>query len=686
VDSEGLRQLQDALIWIDALVRDAAARAQAAGHDPTDALRGLVITDVEVNAYLERSGISGMWENDTLATLEAPPGFDDTSIPFGKLISLFGLEPIDAIILLLCVAPEVDRRYERLYAYLQDDVSQRRPTVNLMMNVMGADLQERFAVWDRLSADRPLRQHYIIDAMADPSHTYATFLAHYLKLDHRVLMFLLGEHTPDARLKNMTTLDSGEALAQGAIVPPSMRIALHPHTMVYLQGEVGMGRRDAAAAVCAEQGYRLLSFDLAALKELDIPFAQAWKLAMREAALNEAALLVSRWESVLNSDGQPPADLWRALLNYPRPVFICGHESWETLDTQRERRMLRITFSLPNYDERRKAWEHTLSEQGIFLTAPQLDEIASKFKLTSPQISRAVNTAADLAASRGEAVSVVDLVAGSQAHSSLRLGKLAKKVVPRFTWTDLVLPADRLEQLHEVCDRVRFAHVVNESWGFQRRVAAAPGVTTLFAGESGTGKTLAAEIIAADLGLLLYKIDLSAVVSKYIGETEKNLGAIFEEAHQSNAVLFFDEADALFGKRSEVKDAHDRYANLEVAYLLQQLETYEGVAILATNLRQNLDEAFTRRLGFLIDFPFPEKEYRAHLWASHFPPEAPVDTSVDLTFLADRFPLAGGNIRNAAIASAYLAAADGGVITLQHVRHAIRREHQKMGRLLDDNL
>jgi SpoVK/Ycf46/Vps4 family AAA+-type ATPase len=210
------------------------------------------------------------------------------------------------------------------------------------------------------------------------------------------------------------------------------------------------------------------------------------------------------------------------------------------------------------------------------------------------------------------------------------------------------------------------------------------GVSALFAGESGTGKTLSAQVIAHELGLVMYRIDLSAVVSKYIGETEKNLARIFTEAHSSNAILFFDEADALFGKRSEVKDARDRYANIEVAYLLQQIEEYDGVAIMATNLRQNLDDAFTRRLGFMIDFPFPEPKSREALWLSHFPPNAPLGSDVDITALADRYHLAGGNIRNAALAAAFLAAADSGVITTKHIQVAIRREHQKMGRLLQD--
>src|SRR6185369_7694969 len=206
--------------------------------------------------------------------------------------------------------------------------------------------------------------------------------------------------------------------------------------------------------------------------------------------------------------------------------------------------------------------------------------------------------------------------------------------------------------------------LVLDEWGFGARLPLGSGVNVLFSGPSGTGKTMAAQVVAGALGLDLYRIDLSRVVSKYIGETEKNLGTIFDEAQSSNAILFFDEADALFGKRSEVKDAHDRYANIEVAYLLQRIESYDGVAIMATNLRQNIDEAFTRRLDFLVDFPFPETEYRHRIWATHFPPEAPLASDVDLMEIAEHYRLAGGNIRNVALAAAYLAAANGGAISM----------------------
>jgi SpoVK/Ycf46/Vps4 family AAA+-type ATPase len=227
------------------------------------------------------------------------------------------------------------------------------------------------------------------------------------------------------------------------------------------------------------------------------------------------------------------------------------------------------------------------------------------------------------------------------------------------------------------------ARVLDE-WGLARKLAPSYGVSALFAGAPGTGKTMAAEVIARELGLDVYKIDLSGLVSKFIGETEKNLERVFSEAESSNAILFFDEADAVFGKRSEVKDAHDRYANIETSYLLQRMEAYDGVTILATNLRANLDEAFTRRLHAIIDFPFPDAAQRLQIWKALLPTTAPIAGEVDLDLLARRFKIAGGSIRNVWVAAAYLAAAQGDAITMQHLLHATRRELQKLGRLTDE--
>jgi SpoVK/Ycf46/Vps4 family AAA+-type ATPase len=247
-----------------------------------------------------------------------------------------------------------------------------------------------------------------------------------------------------------------------------------------------------------------------------------------------------------------------------------------------------------------------------------------------------------------------------------------------------VLPKEQLDQLAAICSHARHASVVYGEWCFERRLSLGKGLNVLFTGPPGTGKTMAAEVIAAELGVALLKIDLSQIVSKYIGETEKNLRQLFDQATSANAILFFDEADALLGKRSDVKDAHDRYANTETAYLLQKMEEFAGIAILATNLRQNMDDAFTRRMRFIVEFPFPEDEDRLRIWRSVWPTEVPLAPDIDFSLLARRFRLSGGSIRNVALSAAFLAAEQRANVSMQHLLRATRRELQKMGRLVNE--
>jgi SpoVK/Ycf46/Vps4 family AAA+-type ATPase len=313
---------------------------------------------------------------------------------------------------------------------------------------------------------------------------------------------------------------------------------------------------------------------------------------------------------------------------------------------------------------------------GVELDAAALDVLGERFVLTEPQIQEAVASAA----ARGTASTRDGLFEAARTQCSQQLDKLARKLAPSASWEDLVLAEDALVQLRELAGWVAHRGRVLGEWGFGRRLSRGRGVTALFAGAAGTGKTLAAEVIAGELGLDLYRIDLSGIVSKYIGETEKNLDRIFDAAQDANAVLFFDEADALFGKRSEVQDAHDRYANIEVSYLLQKMEAYEGVAILATNLRDNLDPAFTRRLAFIITFPFPEEDERRQIWEIVWPGDTPLADDLDLGALAAAHRLSGGQIKNAALAAAFLAASDGEVVAREHVEAALRREYEKLGR------
>ncbi len=342
---------------------------------------------------------------------------------------------------------------------------------------------------------------------------------------------------------------------------------------------------------------------------------------------------------------------------------------------------LQIDFPAPSHEERRQTW-HLAGN----ISLDDAAQLAAMYRLGAREVRSTVEMARSMAHLEGRnEVTLADLKGAARSQSQPRLSTLAQKITPHFTWEDIVLPDDRLAQLREIANQVLYQHVVYEDWGLARKSSLGRGVAALFAGQSGTGKTMAAEVIANELGLDVYKIDLSGLVSKYIGETEKNLARIFDEASDSNAILFFDEADALFGKRSEVKDTHDRYANIEISYLLQRMEEYEGIVILATNMRSNLDDAFLRRMRAIVEFPFPEVEDRLHILQRTLSAAAPLAPDVDLPFMAQQFRIAGGNIRNIALLAAFLAASEDAPIGMGYLLRATKREYQKLGRLIAES-
>ncbi len=317
-----------------------------------------------------------------------------------------------------------------------------------------------------------------------------------------------------------------------------------------------------------------------------------------------------------------------------------------------------------------------------------LEALSDRFRLTSEQIDNAVAIANhtaqwQIACDEENVLHIHNLFAAARSQSGRDLATLSQKIVPKYGWHDIVLPPQQLSLLQELCNEAKYQYLVWNTWGFDRKLSLGKGLNVLFSGSPGTGKTMAAEVIAKELQLDLYKIDLSQIVSKYIGETEKSLNQVFTSASNSNAILFFDEADALFGKRSEVRDAHDRYANIETSYLLQKMEEYEGIAILTTNFRSNMDEAFSRRLRFIVEFALPGVKERRCIWERICPEQMPRSQDIDFDFLARQFELAGANIRNVVLRAAFLAADDKqGEVTMRHLILAIRREYQKMGKIL----
>jgi SpoVK/Ycf46/Vps4 family AAA+-type ATPase len=374
----------------------------------------------------------------------------------------------------------------------------------------------------------------------------------------------------------------------------------------------------------------------------------------------------------------------REIQNYPRWIIISTDREWQLHELIGDKLCFNIDISTISYPERRQIWERAFKNDNNLTREVDLTEIAGKFKFTSGQIGSAVTLARNMAIWNDPVNGTItsrDLYAACRKQSREKLNSLARKIQPIYRWQDIILPSDQMEQLREIANYVAHYHTVYSDWGFGRKLSTGKGLNVLFAGASGTGKTMAAEVIASELGIDLYKIDLSSIVSKYIGETEKNLDRIFREGQTSNAILFFDEADALFGKRSDVRDSHDRYANIEVAYLLQRMDEYEGIVILATNLRKNMDEAFARRMHYTLEFPVPEEADRYRIWQTIFPVEAPLSKDLDLKFMARQFKITGGNIKNIALNAAFLATLNGGVISTETLIKATKREFQKIGKL-----
>jgi hypothetical protein len=640
---DGLAALRfDAL---DARVRGTVDAVAATDPNPSDPFRGLYVSD-DLALGLAREG--------------APEGLDER---LQAAAARLGLDLLEAAVLALCAAPELDPRYGRLFAYLQDDVTRKLGSPRLVARLLAGDGVTPADVLTCFERDGPLRRLGAV-RLLDQGSGPTPLAERGAKVAERLAAFLLtGEldrlRDGDGRLRlvEQPAYDPGRA----AVVAELRALLAAPS-----QIPIVLAGPDAPSLVAVALGQPVLLAPV-----VDALDADAVRDAALAAALAEARLVFDGLERL---DPQERARAVRALhARTERVLLIAG--GGQAATALGDAVAFALDAPMPSFDERRAAWAAMAGTEDT-------GDAPAKFRLSLGQIAEAAEIARIAAAGRGEARPTPDdLDLGARRASASRLGDLAARLEPGFTWEDLVLPDKQKEVLASVSAYLRHRDLVLSGWGYDRTVARNQGLKVLFAGESGTGKTMASRVLARVLGLEIFRLDLATVVSKYIGETEKNLDRVFAAADGSNAILFFDEADALFGKRSEVKDAHDRYANIEVAYLLQKMESYPGAVILATNYRHNIDQAFLRRLDFVIDFPFPEADDRERIWRLLLPAQAPLADDVDVPFLAQQFKLSGGSIRNASLAAAFLAAEDGGDIAMRHLIRGVALEYQKLGRL-----
>ncbi|RKH69613.1 ATP-binding protein [Corallococcus interemptor] len=596
------------------------------------------------------------------ASMPAPPALD-------VLVAAFGLSSFERDVLLCCAGVELDSGFGAVCASAQGDPRRAFATFGLALVALPD------AHWSALTPVAPLRRWELVTVMPGEGLTHGA-----LRVDERVLHYLAGLSYLDRRLRDLVSpVPPAAALpaSHEALVGRIQRAweqgpGLDGGLVVQLCGPEAEGAQAVASAACAAQGltlHTLRASHLPAPLEERAALGRLWE---REALLAGSGLL-------LECDDAAGAEGLRAAASFAERA-----EGLVLLSTReplrlRGRPVLHLDVRRPTREEQRVLWHQALGPASERVNGA-LERVVSQFDLSMRSIRAAGAEVRQVAGDADGAPAGEALWSACRLQARPGLEDLAQRIEPSAGWDDLVLPELQKTLLRQVAACVRQRVRVYETWGFAAQGSRGLGISALFSGASGTGKTMAAEVLARELGLDLFRIDLSQVVSKYIGETEKNLRRVFEAAQEGGAILLFDEADALFGKRTEVKDSHDRYANIEVSYLLQQMEAYSGLAILTTNMKDALDTAFLRRLRFVVQFPFPDSAQRAEIWRRMFPPSAPTE-SLEVARLA-RLSVTGGNIRTIALNAAFLAADAGEPVRMAHLQRAVRAEFSKLDKPL----
>jgi hypothetical protein len=638
---------------------DPLAEARFYGRDPEAVQAGRLLAAAEAELSRRRARMRAAGKVPTLESLAR----------------LFDLTELERETVLLCLAPQLDASFERLYAYVQDDAGRPYVTPALVCSLFPGPVSEDPLPWHSFQPHAPLRRFRLV-TMGETG----TLASSPLALADRVVAYLLGFSRIDERVAELVGTppavplpasleDQAQALARWA----GAGLARGAWPRLNLTGAAGSGRLALAQRVCANLRLTLHALDA---RRLAAAPPEVPALLEREAVLSQCAFHVDTTEW----DAAGDAGLFRSLEDWVRRLrvllILASVEPWSG-----DGHVLCVAVRRPSAPEQVRLWQEALPE--VAEGGEGLAAVVEQFDLGPTTIADSAVRALENARVRDGAdtpVTLKDIREACRSRAGTGARGLARPLECLHGWEDLVLPPTGCEQLREIADQVENRARVYVGWGFGQRLGRGCGISALFSGPSGTGKTMAASVLARHLDLELYRVDLSTVVSKYVGETEKNLRHVFDAAEQSGAILFFDEADALFGKRTEVRDSHDRYANIEIDYLLQRMEEYRGLAVLATNVKSHMDQAFLRRLRFVVEFPFPDVQQRRLIWQKVFPTGVPLEP---LRFdLLARLEVPGGNIRNIALNATFLAAKERAAVSMDHVMRAAVREYTKEGRLL----
>ena len=658
---------------LDHFIKEKVNRKESSAH--TDEFNSFYVTKEEVDAHLDHNASPDETEGK-LAGLE-------------PLVKLFQLNDFEKKALLIILAPEIDTKYGRIYAYLQDDLNRQYPTVTLLSMLLSTSDEEKYQLLSYFSHDSLLSTFRLIKFIEPYDGISA--LNQPIKVEETVRDFILGYYHLDKELQSFCQLVSPineievslevkqftNHISQG--IEENKRFVLHYY------GQSDTQKKNRALEIASGLGYGLLVINMPMALEAFESMGDLMKLLYREAVLSETLIYFDAFDVLFEHKQYFLYEslLFDSLDQFSWLTFFASEKQWKPKKLPKTHTFLNFAFLLPEYSDSLLLWEKYLKEIDSVIAEEIAQNLVQLFQFTEDEIAEIAHMLKTKQFS-GEEINKKMVYDTCREKVSTKLNHLSQNLKSSNGLKDIVLPKDRIIQLKTIVAHYDNQHRVFEEWGFKKYFQS-QGIGVLFTGSSGTGKTMAASILANEMGLDLYRIELSQVVSKYIGETEKNLSKIFEAAEGSGVILFFDEADAIFGKRSETKDAHDRYANIEVSYLLQKIEEYNGLVILASNFRQNIDEAFVRRMRFIINFPFPDREMRALIWQKVFPKDAPIDEDMDFSILAKNFEFSGANIRNTSLFAAFFAVEENKMIKIEHIVKGIKVELRKLGKSIKES-
>ena len=663
-------RFESGLRWLDCMIEREVLRLRGRYELSLDELRGLYISNQQVDRLLQERLAPG-GDSDPASALCARAcelhAVYQEAAPLAATGARLGLSAAELDLVLLALAPELDVRYETLYGYLNNDVARKHVTVDLACRLLACSRSsEALSAVDvraLLGAHARLVARAVLEPL--PAGVDSSSLQQGFVLSPVVGQALLGLPLADARWpRDARWLAPSSELS---VEPPSAPAV--QADLIVLSGDDADDLRAEAARIAQRRRWLLLGVSGAALGR-EALLADRLRLAAR---LADGALLLDAIGQA-NLDGAVHAV--RDCVRQAIPVLLMSTAEAPIEEALADVPHLRIHLRAPEPEERARQWSDAMARAGMPADAALVERLATSFALTRSRIDAVVRSV-KLEPAGGDVGQAIAREAGARSNDAL--SGLATRLVRHHGWHDLVLSDNAVRQLREITQAIASRDCVYRRWKLIERTGRSAGLMIFFSGAPGTGKTMAASVVANVAGLALYRIDLASVVSKYIGETERNLERIFSAAKRSSAVLLFDEADALLGKRSEIKDAHDRYANIEVAYLLQKMEEHDGVVILSSNLAKNLDPAFARRMHYLLEFARPNAMLRERLWRGIYPASAPLAADVDFHFLADRFETTGGEIQAIALDAAFLAAAAQVPIGMAHLMRAMTRRQTKHG-------